>query len=247
MAFAVDLKLPDPAGAAAFAKAVSTPGSSSYHQYLTAAQWESRFAPTQSAVDQVVAFVKSNGLTVGKVPADRMEVPVSGTAAQVEKVFGTSLSVHAVQGQSVVLADQPLSVPVSVAGVVSGVTGVNEVLAKTYHLTGAVRVLRTRRGARIAHRQSGSPAGQTGTSTPDSAPIPQPPGFRAAPPCGAFYNDKLDTTLPPYGNGYPANSPWAVCGYVGPQFRSAYGLSGPKDGRGHGGDRRRLRVADAVL
>lgn len=232
IAFAVDLKLPDPAGAAAFATAVATPGSSSYHQYLTAAQWEARFSPTQTAVTQVVAFLKSSGLTVGKVPADRMEVPVSGTAAQVEQVFGTALSMHAVQGQSVILADQPLSIPASVAGVISGVTGVNEVLAKTNHTTGAARVLRTRHGARIARRQSGSPAAATGTSPPDSAPIPQPPGFRAAPPCGAFYNDKLDTTLPLYGQSYPANPPWAVCGYVGPQFRSAYGLSGPKDGRG---------------
>ncbi len=232
IAFAVDLKLPDPAGAAAFAKAVSTPGSAAYRQYLTAAEWEARFAPTASAVSQVVAFLRSSGLTVGTVPADRMEVPVSGTAAQVEKVFSTSLSVHAVQGQSVLLADQPLSVPASLAGVVAGVTGVNEVLAKTAHTTGAAHVLRTRHGAHLARSQSASPAASTGSSTPDSAPIPQPPGFRAAPPCGAFYNDKLDTTLPPYGNGYPANPPWAVCGYVGSQFRSAYGLSGPQDGRG---------------
>lgn len=245
MAFAVNLSLPDPSGAAAFAQAVSTPGSPSYHQYLSAAQWEARFSPAQSAVDQVVAFLKSSGLTVGPVPADRMEVPASGTAAQVEKAFATSLSVHTVQGQSVVLSDQPLAVPASLAGVVSGVSGVNEVLAHTAHRTDAIRVRRAgghvhaaqRRQVHAAQRRhvhaAQAPAAASApASTPDSGPIPQPPGFRVAPPCGAYYNDKLDTQLPPYGNGYPATPPWAVCGYVGSQFRSAYGLSGPNDGRG---------------
>ena len=227
--FAVDLALADPSGAAALVKAVSTPGSASYHHYLTAAQWEARFSPSQSAVDQVTAFLKQSGFTVGKVPADRMEVPASGTAAQIEKAFSTSLALHTVQGQSVVLADQPLSVPSSLGGVVSGITGVNEVLAKTSARTTSRRLARA---TRVRHDTRGVSAAPSGTSTPDTAPIPQPPGFRAAKPCGAYYNDKLDTQLPPYGQGYPANPPWAVCGYVPPQFRSAYGLSGTRDGRG---------------
>ena len=226
--FSVDLALADPSGAAAFAQSVSTPGSPSYHQYLTAAQWEARFSPSQSSVDQVKAFLKQNGFTVGKVPADRMEVPASGTTAQIEKAFSTTLGVHTVQGQSVVLADQPLSVPSSIAGAVSGITGVNEVLAKTAARTTAKRV----RVTATRHDTRGVSAAPSGTATPDTAPIPQPPGFRAAKPCGAYYNDKLDTQLPPFGNGYPAKPPWAVCGYVPPQFRSAYGLSGPRDGRG---------------
>lgn len=216
--FAITLKLPDQAGAEAFAQAVSTPGSSSYHQYLTPAQWEARFAPSSSAVASVVSYLKANGFTVGDVPADRMSVPASGTVAQVEKTFATSLSYHSVQGQSVQLADQPLAVSASVADVVAGVTGVNETLAHTAHSTGAPQLARRPR----AHA----------AVSPDTAPIPQPPGFRAAPPCGAYYNQKLDTQLPAYGNGYPATPPWAVCGYVGSQFRSAYNLTGAADGRG---------------
>src|SRR6202035_2850939 len=44
--FSLVLKLRDLSGAQALVQAVSTPGSASYRQYLTAAQWEARFSPT---------------------------------------------------------------------------------------------------------------------------------------------------------------------------------------------------------
>ena len=86
----------------------------------------------------------------------------------------------------------------------------------------------------LAHRDSTTdvPASSSATQPDASGPIPQPPGFRVAPPCGNFYGQKLDTTLPAFGMGYPANPPWAVCGYTPPQMRSAYSLSGPTDGTG---------------
>ncbi len=214
ISFQVNLKLPDQQGAAAFAKAVSTPGSSSYRHYLTPAQWEKRFSPSASDVAKVATFLRQSGFTVGQASVDRMEVPASGTAQQVENAFATSLSYYKVQGRSLRLADSNLAVPAQIAGIVGGVTGVNETLAHPDNTTGAVRA-----------------AG--GASAPSHGkPIPQPAGFRVAQPCGSFYNDQLDTTLPDYGNGYPANPPWAVCGYVPSQFRSAYGLTGADDGSG---------------
>src|SRR5579875_1435860 len=61
----VNLALSDPAGAAAFARAVSDPSSSGYEQYLTPAQWEARFSPTQATVERVTAFLRASGLRVG--------------------------------------------------------------------------------------------------------------------------------------------------------------------------------------
>jgi hypothetical protein len=85
---------------------------------------------------------------------------------------------------------------------VAGVSGVSEDLAQPDNTTGA---------ARSAAAPSATP----------STHIPPPAGFRVAPPCGVYYGEKIDSTLPPYGSGYPANPPWAVCGYTPPQFRSA--------------------------
>ncbi len=67
-------------------------------------------------------------------------------------------------------------------------------------------------------------------SEPGPSPAPPPPGFRTAPPCGAYFGEKLDTTLPPFGNGYPPSPPWAVCGYTPPRYRSAYNLTGSANG-----------------
>lgn len=206
--FEVQLKLSDAQGAQAFAKAVSTPGSSSYGKYLTAAQWEQRFSPTAGQVAEVSAFLRQSGFDVHGVSADRMAITASGTAAQIEYVFGTSLAYHRVQGVKLRLAVSDLSVPAGLAGIVAGVTGISQELARPDNTTD----------------------GPPGTPAPPS--FAPPTGFRAAPPCGAYYDQKLDTVLPPYGNGYPSPAPWAVCGYAPPQFRSAYNLTGATDGTG---------------
>jgi subtilase family serine protease len=211
--FQVDLELADQQGAAAFAQAVSTPGNALYGKFLTSAQWEARFSPSISTVNRVSSFLKSSGFTVGGASADRMEISASGTAQQVEHAFATSLGYYRVHGQTVRLGDRDLSVPSDIAGVVAGVSGVSQSLAQPDNTTGAAQ----------------TPSAPSATP---SSNIPQPAGFRIAQPCGSYYGQKTDSTLPSYGNGYPADPPWAVCGYTPPQFRSAYSLSGTADGSG---------------
>ena len=204
---------PNAKGAAAVAKAVSTPGSSQYRKYLTAAQWERRFSPSAADVARVTAFLKQSGFSVHGASADRTVVSASGSASRIEHVFATSLSYHRVDGQKLRLADRKLSIPSRLAGAVLGIVGVNQTLAHPDHTTG----------------NAASPA----TNSPGTgSPFPPPAGFRVAPPCGDYYNQKLDSVLPPYGNGYPSNPPWAVCGYKPPQFRSAYNLTNSNSGAG---------------
>ena len=215
MNFEVELKLADQAGAESFARDVSTPGNASYGKFLTPAQWEARFSPSAADVDQVKQFLTQSGFTVNGVSRDRMAIEASGTAAQVEQAFGTSLSMHQVDGQSLVLADQTLSVPSNIAGIVGGVSGVSDTLEKP-------------------DKTVGGPTTSTPTpaaGNPNQPPFPPSPGFRVAPPCGQYYNQIFDTMLPPFPGG-PANPPWVVCGYNGPQFRSAYGLNDSNTGRG---------------
>ncbi|HEU5478009.1 MAG TPA: S53 family peptidase [Gaiellaceae bacterium] len=60
-------------------------------------------------------------------------------------------------------------------------------------------------------------------------PAPPEPGFRNAPPCSSYYGEKLATTLPQF-NGHTL--PYAPCGYIGSQFRSAYEGGSALDGTG---------------
>jgi subtilase family serine protease len=57
--FDVGLLPSDLAGAEALAAAVSEPSSSSYGKYLTAAEWETRFSPSQSEVKAVSSWLRS--------------------------------------------------------------------------------------------------------------------------------------------------------------------------------------------
>ena len=60
-------------------------------------------------------------------------------------------------------------------------------------------------------------------------PAPPEAGFRNAAPCSAYYGEKLATSLPQF-NGHTL--PYAPCGYVGSQFRSAYEGSTTLNGSG---------------
>ncbi len=207
--FEVQLQPSDLLGAQAFARAVSTPGSASYRRFLTPAQWERRFSPTAGQVAKVSAFLRSSGFSVGQVSADRMAIDAFGTAAQIEHAFSTSLSYHRVDGATLRLNDSALSVPANLAGIVVGVTGISQTIARPFNTTD-------------------NPA----PSASGAVSAPPPPGFRVAQPCGSYYNQKIDTTLPAYDHGYPPNPPWATCGYTPGQFRSAYNLTGASDGSG---------------
>jgi subtilase family serine protease len=129
VSFDLVLTLKDAQGAQAMANAVSTPGSALFHHYLSPAQWEAAYAPTQKEVSAAESWLRQQGFTVGAVPADRLFVSAQGSAAQVERAFATTLGKFQVNGKTVRLATSSLSVPTSLASVISGVVGVNQNLA----------------------------------------------------------------------------------------------------------------------
>ena len=220
--FSVGLQLSDPAGAVALEQAVSDPASASYRHYLTPAQWERRFAPSKASVEAVSRWVQSQGIAVEDVTPDRMTIDAAAPAATIERAFATTLGQYNRKGRVVRLSSKALSVPGSVAPLISGVVGVDQSVA-TPGSAGA----ETRPAAKRASKE-----------------IPQPPGFRNAPPCSSYYGEKSDASDPPYGEGFPSPLPYAVCGYVPAQFQSAYGLT-PQIASGIDGKGVTVAVVDA--
>jgi subtilase family serine protease len=207
--FELVLNLQDESGAKALAQAISTPGSSSYRQYLTAAQWEARFSPTPAQVDEASAWLRSEGFSVGAISADRLTIAASGTAAQVQSAFGTSLGTYRVAGQTLRMAANDLSVPSAIAGVVAGAMGINQTPARPSGLGDPDTP-----GAAT----SAGPVGGPGQFPPP------PAAYLTPPPCGAYYAAASTKVQPPFGQGYPKTVPDVVCGYTPPQLRSAYGV-----------------------
>lgn len=211
--FDVVLKLRDAAAAQALVTAVSTPGSASYQHYLTAAQWEARFSPTAAEVSTARKWLASQGFTVGATSRDRITISASGSAAQVEKAFGTTLANYKVNGHVVRLASHQMSVPAAVAGTVVGALGINQNVATTD--AAASRAASAR-----------ALASASGTFPP------APAAFITAPPCGQYFGQKSTTTQPAFGHGYPPTVPDQVCGYKPGQFRSAYKVGSTTTGKG---------------
>jgi subtilase family serine protease len=212
--FELVLQLRNSAGAQKLVKDVSSPGSSSYRQYVTAAQWESRFSPSESDVASAKNWLRSQGFKVGAVSKDRITIAASGTAAQVEKAFGTGLENYEVQGHVVRLATGSLSVPSSLSGEVLGAVGINQTFASPADTSGA-------------------PTPATGPAKAKKSPFPPaPPAFVTSPPCGTYYGQKKTTTSPAFGHGYPKTIPDEVCGYQPAQLRSAYNVPSTTTGSG---------------
>jgi subtilase family serine protease len=208
VSFELVLNPRDLAGAQALALAASTPGTSAYRRYLTPRQWEADFSPTRAQVDEVRSWLRTQGLRVRSVSADRLALDVSGTSAGVEQAFDTTLGYHEVQGERLQLAETNLSVPSSLAGIVAGAAGINQVPATPTDMV-----------AEGARHHAVSLSATTRRIGPPSAQV-------SAPPCATFYGQAFDTTTPPYGNGYGYPSPDIVCGYNPAQLRQAYGVTG---------------------
>ncbi len=213
VSFELVLKLRDAAGARALVRAVSTPGSASYRHYLTSAQWEARFSPPAAQVSAARTWLSSEGFTVGSVSADRITISAAGTAAQVEKAFGTGLATYKLHGRVLRLATRKLSLPASISGMVAGALGINQSVA-----TPAVAA---------AGAASTRPAATAKNPFP-----PAPPAFITSPPCGSYYGARHARVTPPFGHGYPRTVPIAVCGYKPGQLRSAYGVGSASTGQG---------------
>ncbi|MFF3374902.1 protease pro-enzyme activation domain-containing protein [Streptomyces sp. NPDC002680] len=110
-----------------FVAKVSDPKSSSYGHYLTKSQFAARFGRTDAEVKQLKDYLRAQGLTVGKVHSGNLLVDASGTAAQLEKAFGTKLSTwkDAGSGRAFYANDSAPTLPTSIASLVSDVAGLN--------------------------------------------------------------------------------------------------------------------------
>ncbi|MEV4612268.1 protease pro-enzyme activation domain-containing protein [Kitasatospora sp. NPDC049258] len=200
LSVSVSLKLRNTADLDRFLTAVSTPGSKDYGRYLTPEQFTAAFGPTQADVDQVRAFLASQGLSVSSVSANRQVVNAQGTAEQLAKAFGTHESSYTdpAQGNRSFFAnDTAASVPTALAGVVDGVLGLNN---------------HTVRKAQLA-----KPNG----ATPKAAPS----GFGPAQYDGAYNLGKVGAD----GTGVNV-ALWEFDGYKSTNlttYDSQYGLTGP--------------------
>ncbi|MGW2683008.1 S53 family peptidase [Streptomyces sp. NPDC001414] len=117
-----------------FVAGVSDPHSAAYGHYLTKSRFAARFGRTGAEVDRLTRYLRAQGLTVGKIHSGNLLVDASGTAAQLEKTFGTRLSTwkDSASGRSFYANDSAPTLPRDVASLVSDVAGLNN-LVRLHH------------------------------------------------------------------------------------------------------------------
>lgn len=174
--FGVLLGLRDQSGAVAALQAISDPTSASYGQWLSNASFDSRYAPASSSVAAVQSWLRSEGFQVTTTLPSGMYVEASGTVAQVESTFDTTVNNYSYLGKEVranaTELSLPANTPAAVSSVITGVLGIDQ-------------------GSTLKQ-----PAG--------TEPGP-PPGARyGVQPCSAYYGQKTANAQPPaYGKHQP--------------------------------------------
>jgi hypothetical protein len=130
----VALRSQDPAGLAAAVGAVSTPGSPLFRHYLSVAEFARRFGAAPSRIDAVRGDLSAQGLTVGAPAANGLSLPVSGSAAEVQRAFATSLSQVTLAGGGTSMVNgghasmvntSPPTVPAAIAPDIEAVLGLS--------------------------------------------------------------------------------------------------------------------------
>jgi subtilase family serine protease len=124
----VTLEPQNAAGLAAFATAVSTPGSPVFRHYLTVSRFARRFGSPPAHIAAVQSALRAQGLAVGPVTANRLTIPVTGSASQVERAFAVSLwQVKLASGRTAYTNRQAPALPSGIALYVQGVVGLSNV------------------------------------------------------------------------------------------------------------------------
>ncbi len=118
---------PNKAAAEQALRAMYTPGSSTYHHFLTPAQYTANFAPTAASVNAVASYLKSMGFVNIASTPNNMLVRAQGTAATASAAFNTSLHAFNQNGKAIFVNVTPAMVPNALSGVVSSVLGLQNV------------------------------------------------------------------------------------------------------------------------
>jgi subtilase family serine protease len=106
-----------------------TPGDPLYGTSLTVQQFVAQFGATPAQVQAVQNYLASHGFSNITVADNQVLIEADGTAAQVTTAFNTVLVSYSLGGNKVYVNTADAQVPASLAGIVIGVLGLNNVVA----------------------------------------------------------------------------------------------------------------------
>jgi subtilase family serine protease len=109
-----------------------TPGTASYHQWLTPDQFGKHFGPSDQDIATVEAWLTGHGFSVTKVNPGKQTIEFSGNVGQMRSAFHTQIHKYEVNGQSHYANATVPQVPAALAPVVAGFVSLNNFRVKSY-------------------------------------------------------------------------------------------------------------------
>ncbi len=107
-------------------KAMYQPGSASFHDFLTPAQWVAAYAPTTAQVDAVTSYLSQNGFSGVSVQGDQLLITASGTVGDAETAFNTTIGDYTMPNGGTFQANiGAAEVPTALGGIVQAVVGLS--------------------------------------------------------------------------------------------------------------------------
>jgi hypothetical protein len=113
-----------------------TPGSASYHKWLTPEQFGKQFGPSDQDVATVESWLQSHGFSVTKVNGGRQSLEISGNVAQFRSTFHAQIHKYMVNGETHYANATDPQIPAALAPVVGGFATLNN-----FHVKNHARVL----------------------------------------------------------------------------------------------------------
>ncbi|HEY4389407.1 MAG TPA: S53 family peptidase, partial [Ktedonobacteraceae bacterium] len=102
-----------------------TPQSSLYHHFLSPQQFAAQFGPTSAQIQQVVTYLRSQGLTVNTVASNGLFINASADAATVEAAFQVKINQYRLGPRTFYAnATAPL-LPASIASLILSIGGMD--------------------------------------------------------------------------------------------------------------------------
>jgi subtilase family serine protease len=159
----VTLALRDRAGLERLIEEQQDLASPNYHRWLTPAEFTARFGPTPQDLEAVAQWLRAEGFQVTGSSLDERYVRFTGSVAQAEKSFATTVMAFG-HGATYANVTDP-SIPARFSGVVANIVGLSNMMAAQPMLSGTPRVV----GA-PGSTPKGSPQVKVGTLGPAFGP-----------------------------------------------------------------------------
>jgi hypothetical protein len=121
------IQVPHLADEEKFLNELVTKGSPNFHKFLSADEWNKRYAPSVEDEQKVVDWAKSQGLTVTNRYANRLLVDVEAPSGVIEKALGVTINSYKVGEDTDFANDRNPVIPEGLNGILFSVLGLNSI------------------------------------------------------------------------------------------------------------------------